>query len=383
MERNTSPLLVKRNRASFSGFGALCLLLLTSLASPAFGAGKSSPLPQYLVVPLGTLDNPASSAVVRRVNSLGEVVGGYKSSKLKQSAAAFLLTQASGFDEITDLQTTDFSATYGINDFGEVAGLINEGSNVRPFRAVRHTGFQLLTLLDGDTNGAAYGINDQGEAVGFSGGPSGTHAAWWTRKGDVTPLPLLPGYTTAKGIDINHKGDIVGFAGEDSKVAVLWPSKGAPVLLQSLPNFTNTQADSISDRGDVVGSAQGYDPANVRVRALLWTAGSTTAQDLGTLPGGSRARARDVDNTGMVVGTSESGTMGNRAFFWTASTGMQDLNTVSLDSSYVLLDAMSINKNGAILAIAVRKSDYPRHDISCVDEHELPKQIVLLTPVLP
>ena len=145
----------------------------------------------YSVTTLGTLNDPGSSTVVRRVNSLGEAVGSFKSGKTRQTAAAFILSNTAGFDEITDQQRTDFSALYGINDFGEVAGAINGPNSVLPFRAVRHTGFHLLPLLGQDTSGAAYGINDRGESVGSSGGPSGLRAVWWTRQGDIFELPSL------------------------------------------------------------------------------------------------------------------------------------------------------------------------------------------------
>jgi probable HAF family extracellular repeat protein len=364
---------------TFKGFG-VSLLAFALLTHPAYSAPKGSAASQYLVTPLGTLNDPGSSAVVRRVNSLGEAVGGYKSDKAFQNSAAFILSSAIGFDEITDGQVTDFSALYGINDSGEVAGAMNGPSSVLPFRSVRHTGFQLLPLLDKDTSGAAYGINDSGEAVGYSGGGTGSRAAWWTRKGAVTALASLPGFTTTRALDINKKGDIVGYAGEAAKVAVLWPTKGSPTQLGTLSSYASTQAESISDNGDIVGSASAYDPTVVRMRAVLWPSGSTVPQDLGVLAGGVASRARDIDTNGLVVGTSDS-TVGNRAFFWSAATGMQDLNTVSADPTLILVDAMSISKQGAILAIGINKSDLPAGDSQDVEEHELPRQIVLLTPV--
>lgn len=329
---------------------------------------------------LGTLDDPGSSAVLRRVNVLGEAVGGYKDGKTPRNSSAFMASPAGGFKYIADQQATDFSALYGINDLGEIAGTMNRGSNMLPFRTVRDTGFQWLPLLAEDTGGGAYGINDQGESVGFSGGPKGARAAWWTRSGTVAELASPPGSNGAKAIDINHRGDIVGYAGDNPKVAVLWQKKGSPTQLGTLASYENMQAESISDNGDVVGSAQAFDPTVVRMRAVLWSAGSTLPQDLGVLSGGVASRARDVDNNGLVVGTSDSSD-GNHAFFWTAATGMQDLNSVSADQTIVLVDALSINSQGAILAVGIKKSDFPPGNVQNVEEHELPRQIVLLTPV--
>lgn len=344
-------------------------------------ASAASKLPTgYGVAMLGTLDNPGSSAVVRRVNSLGEAVGGFKNGKTHQTSAAFILSNTAGFDEITDQQSTDFSALYGINDRGEVAGAINGPNSVLPFRAVRHTGFQILPLLDRDTSGAAYGINDQGESAGFSGGPSGLRAVWWTRKGDISELPSLPGYTTTKALDINSKGDIVGYAGDGDKVAVVWPAKGNIISLDNLYSFTSSQAESVSENGDVVGSATAFDPNSIRMRAVLWLAGSSTPQDLGALPGGSTSRARDIDSNGIAVGTSNSAS-GNRAFIWTSADGMRDLNSLSNSPNIVLIDAISVNKQGAILALGINRSDLPSSDTANLEEHELPRQVVLLTPI--
>jgi probable HAF family extracellular repeat protein len=101
-------------------------------------------------------------------------------------------------------------------------------------------------------------------------------------------------------------------------------------------------------------------------------------QDLGALPGGSNSRARDIDSSDVVVGTSDIAN-GNRAFIWSSDTGIQDLNQYSSDPSIVLIDALSINKKGEILALGIYKSDFPTDDGDS-EEHELPRQIVLLTP---
>jgi len=359
---------------------AACIFFLSSALVVPRANSAPKLAAQFGVVTLGTLNNPGSSAVVRRVNSLGEAVGGFKNGNRRQSSAAFIISLAGGLDEITDQQNTDFSALYGINDTGEVAGAINGPTSILPFRAIRHTNFADLPLLNQDTGGAAYGINEKGEVVGFSSGTDGVRAVWWTRKGDVTALPSLSGFTTTKAVAINKEGDIVGYAGEANKVAVLWPNKGSIISLDNLLTYTSSQAESISDSGDIVGYATAFDEKAVRLRAVLWPVGSNTPRDLGTLPGGSTSRARDVDTNGVVVGTSDSN-VGNRAFIWTAETGIRDLNSLSTNPAIILIDALSINKQGTILAIGISTSDLPSGDSKDVEEHELPRQIVLLTPL--
>ena len=352
------------------------IFLMTMLFAPCAEAAQGI-ASSYVVNTLGTIHNPGSSAVVRRVNSLGEAVGGYKNGKKTSASDAFIVSATAGFDHITDEEITDFSVLYGINEGGEVAGAINGPTSMLPFRAVRHTAFQLLTLLNQDTNGAAYGINDKGESVGFSGGTTGTSAVWWTKKGDVSELPHLQGFAPTKAVHINTKGDIVGYAGDATKTAVLWPSKGNILALDTLFSYTSSQAESLNDAGDVVGSATAFDNTAVRMRAVLWTAGSSIPLDLGALPGGSNSRARDVDANGVVVGTSDIPN-GNRAFIWSQATGIKDLNSLTNNPAIVLIDALSINKKGEILALGIDKSDFSTDGEN--EEHELPRRIVLLSP---
>lgn len=67
---------------------------------------------------------------------------------------------------------------------------------------------------------------------------------------------------------------------------------------------------------------------------------------------------------------------------------MLDLNTLLTNSSLILVDALSINSQGVILATGIDVNDAPpMHAMgtmaatSHVEERELPRHIVLLTPV--
>ena len=364
------------------------LLLALFLFAPSIHGAppKSAAATQYTVASLGVLDNPGITSVVRRVNILGEIVGGSKQPGVMQSSSAFLLS-AAGFVTITDQKATDYSASFGINDQGEIAGVINGPTSVLPFRSVRHTNFQLLPLLAGDTGGAAYGINQNGEAVGFSSGPGGVHAAWWTRQGQITQLPGLAGGGSVKAVDINTKGDVAGTAGDGNTFAVRWPAKGSAIPLDRLSGFASSQAESINDTGDIVGASTDLEAFGTRMHATLWSAGSTNPQDLGVLLGGTNSRARDVDDNDWVVGTGDS-SQGNRAFLWSAASGMLDLNTLLTSTSLILVDALSINSQGVILAIGIDINDAPPMQAmgtmvatSHVEERELPRHIVLLTPI--
>ena len=75
-------------------------------------------------------------------------------------------------------------------------------------------------------------------------------------------------------------------------------------------------------------------------------------QSLGTLTGGDYSRAVAINNDGQVVGTSSS-SLGIRAFIWTASGGMRDLNhLIPANLGLVLSEATCINEIGQIGALS-------------------------------
>jgi hypothetical protein len=84
----------------------------------------------------------------------------------------------------------------------------------------------------------------------------------------------------------------------------------------------------------------------------------------------------------MVVGSSDS-SLGLRAFVWTATDGMRDLNTlVSEKSNVILAGAVAINDAGQILAFGSVGHDmaHDRETELDGDKHAGPTDIFLLTP---
>ncbi len=375
----------------FASFPVSPPVVLTMLAAAAFSpmalAAPKGVLPtQYTVTALGVLTNPGASSVVRAGDSFGNVVGGDQGSGPLQSAGGFILS-STGFSLITNQLSADYGVCYGINDGGEIVGMVNGPNSVLPFRSVKHAQFQRLSLLPGDTGGAAYAINQSGEAAGFTTGAAGIHAVWWTRQGQVTQLGAPAGGTTAKAVAINDKGDLAGTAGDGDTTAVRWVNKGGIIPLDTLAGFTSSEGDSINTGGDVVGASTSVQAFGTRMHATLWPAGTTNPQDLGVLSGGTNSRARNVDDNDLVVGTGDS-SMGNRAFIWSSGSGMVDLNTLAINTTLILVDAIAITKQGVIVAIGIDVSDAPpMHAMgtmvatSHVEERELPRHIVLLTPV--
>jgi hypothetical protein len=72
-------------------------------------------------------------------------------------------------------------------------------------------------------------------------------------------------------------------------------------------------------------------------------------QDLGTLQAGSNTVAVSVNNADIVVGSSNLAGH-SLPFVWSATTGMQDLNSlISPDSGWVLATATSVDQDGNIV----------------------------------
>ncbi|RZL86017.1 MAG: hypothetical protein EOP82_31315 [Variovorax sp.] len=364
-----------------AAFCAVCRTAVTMTIAAAaclhpVALQAQSPVNRYVAVDYARLDNPGATAVVRRINTASEVAGGYRADNRKGSKALLFLPNGVA-EEILNDPGIDHSVIYGINDLGEVVGSFNTEVAMLPFRSVRRIGFQPLSLPPGANGGLAYAINANGEAAGYASGVAGVQAVWWTRTGAVQLLQQI-GNVTTRALGLNDKGDIVGVSGDATKAAVVWPAKSGIVNLGTLPGFTHSEAVSINERGDAVGFATGVGQFPNRSRAVLWMAGGQAGQDLGALPGGTDSRARDVNARGEVVGTSTS-TDGNRAFIWTAATGMRDLNTLATVPGLVMTDALSINKNGDIVTVGHDVDpNEPAHEHA---EHEEPRRIVVLHPL--
>ncbi len=85
-------------------------------------------------------------------------------------------------------------------------------------------------------------------------------------------------------------------------------ASAAPYLLTVLPDLPGGADQSLAFGVNDAGQVVGYSSASTGNRAFLWSA-STGMQNLGDLPGGSDvSQAAGVNNAGQVVGVSAAGT---------------------------------------------------------------------------
>jgi probable HAF family extracellular repeat protein len=195
-----------------------------------------------------------------------------------------------------------YSKAYGVSADGRVVvgGTYyyddSEGGYYeRAFRWTASDGMQALGTLGGNRS-EAYGVSADGSVVvGVARNAAGQRRAFrWTASDGMQALGTLGGdYSEARGVSA------------DGRVVVGWA----------------------------------YNAAG-QTRAFRWQNG--VMQNLGTLPGGGWSGALGVSADGSVVVGWCSTPRGERAFRWTASDGMEDLNT-----TYA-----SLLTNGSVLSVA-------------------------------
>ena len=116
---------------------------------------------------------------------------------------------------------------------------------------------------------------------------------------EPTALPMAD-YESGVAAAVNDRGDVVGSLLRDGRVrAALWTG-GELVLLQGLSEDGDSRATDVNDVGVIVGSSH---DAQGRERAVRWIDG--TPEDLGTL-GGEEATALGINHRGQIVGVSET-----------------------------------------------------------------------------
>jgi hypothetical protein len=244
----------------------------------------------------------------------------------------------------------------------------------------------------GDTASQGFGISPNGKAVGRSVRTGGAQAFSWTSGGGIvglsnlsgspfcvsnaanddvlivgtcattlfgtarrptfwTPissgqLPLPAGETLGDANDVNASGKAVGSVNSGSlQRGVVYDFLGntATVITQTTSNgsFFLT-AFGINDSGRVIGT--GIDPTNAaRNVGMVWDIGSSSAFEVGALPGANGALAFGIGNGGHVVGSSMMNQGSGLPFIWTQAGGMV---AIPLPTGTTQGSARAVNASG-------------------------------------
>jgi len=400
----------------------LSACLLVALTVRVVSAQDDSHFRRYTIQDLGTLGGTSSMAY--SVNNRGVVSG--LAALANGTSHATLWFRNNAFDiGAPGLGGANNSATlnstaFTINDFGQAVGNAEttdtdpNGENFCGY-GTGHVclpffwQFGRMTALatEGGPNGQAVSINARGEAVGVAetnirdstcstAVPNQVldyiGVVWNVRQENSRTLRPLPGDSVTIGLWINDHGEAVGQSGLCSNTqlpplatgshAVLWDKDGGPhdlgnlgdecVSLCTSPTFgvlTNTPL-YIDDQSRVVGAS--VLAGGQTGHAFLWTKGTGTMQDLGTLPGDAASVALAINPEGEIVGISFDPTGSPRAFLRTHTGIMLDLNSLlPADAPVYALVAQFINEKGQIAGFGVEKATGQVHAFLAtpVDHH--------------
>lgn len=282
----------------------------------------------------------------------------------------------------------------GTNASGGVATFSGDGTTIvgyadrgffTPFHAFRWTqatGTVDLGTLDPANNATrssfAWDASRDGAVVtGFSdvGGGFVQHAFRWTAASGMAGLGSFMGAAgSSRGFGISGDGNVIvgdtdvpnNFGGA-TRQAFRWTSAGGFQRLGALEGEFNSIANAISDNGAVIVGMAGL---SLRIgntlanglHAFRWTQAGGM-QDLGVLPGHQYSAATMVSADGsIVVGISSSGLIDrngvgsrlryatdpavSRAFYWTAQTGMRDLNQMLAAAGADLAGGVIVSATG-------------------------------------
>jgi len=301
---------------------------------------------------LQILGNPGASAGPSAINDNGDVAG--VSNFGTGPSQAVLWPHSGGTIDVG--AGTRHSAATALNNSDQVVGYFWD--KIRMLHAFLWTasgGFQDLGTLGGCCS-AAYGISDNGEVVGSAYTSSNAIGAFtWTSAAGMKTLSTGIGfYKDITATAVNANGYVVGYGVVTSTGktrGLFWTPTGVIRDIGDLTGGTSwTWAYGINATNDVVGMTLASDGDYLAFQLQNPFLGNTM-QSLGLLGSYTVYSAYAINNSGEIVGSANCPSCGNsHAFVYTASGGLQDLNTLVTNNSagWILTSAVSVNSSGQI-----------------------------------
>lgn len=313
---------------------AISLGMASSLAAAA----------DYEIVDLGANVTP------RDININRVIVGARNTDQYPN--IAFRWTPADGFEDLNG------TAANAINDNGKIAGstltgaFVLDGGNFRSWDDHRAFGINQI----GDVSGSKAGNNPY-RPTSIPYNPAVLNGSRWT----VMDIAKVYPRGTRQGVyadiytlvNINDTGYTVGsrrrYGLSGSSAILISPSysdiKDAADVTY-LPTPAGGVANAINDQNLIVGTTGNSSSAGLLAFAFLYD--GLDVINLGTLNGGLRSGAADINNLNEIVGYSETST-GNHAFVWNTESGLLDLNEFIAAPGWVLSTAIAISDAGDIV----------------------------------
>ena len=229
-----------------------------------------------------------------------------------------------------------------------------DGVGVRGFRWTE-AGMTVLGSLGGTGGSSGNAISDDGMVVVGRADTSDSQRAFrWTEANGMEDLGVLPGTGTSSAMGTNADGSVVaGFsAGFSQLKAFRWTAAGGMQDLGSLVPGGNAMGMAMSSDGDAIAGNASSPEGN---RAFRWTA-ADGMESIGTAAGWSYSMGTCISGDGLAVAGYGGGEFsdGDRAFYWTESLGMVDLNvylaSVGVDmSGWTLHFAHGLSADGSAI----------------------------------
>ena len=188
----------------------------------------------------------------------------------------------------------------------------------------------------------ASAINSRFDVAGIYADAQGTNRGFLLRRGRFVAVETGAALTVN---DVNNKGQITGvtFGSAGAVVGYVWDSGSVMILPPFEQGSFVSDAREINERGVVVGTSE-VEPFGSH--AVIWMDGQPI--DLGVAPGFAGSRGNAINDRGQVVGVLEGGQPGTRAFIWDGGnmTALPPLRDMPFNA------ALDINNKGDIVGVA-------------------------------
>jgi probable HAF family extracellular repeat protein len=232
-------------------------------------------------------------------------------------------------------------------DGSVVAGDGGDAFAGRAFRWTHAGGMENPDLLPGGTYSFGAGMSADGSVVvGYGDSPVGQRAYRWTRAGGIEVLGVLSGGVQSLGSAASADGSVVvGTSGSTNGYrAFRWTRAGGMEDLGTMTGGAISLAYSVSADGSVV-VGDGYSP--IGDVAFRWTRGGGMER-LGALSGGAFSFAYAVSADGSVVVGDSDSPQGDIAYRWTRAGGMVSLGTLPGTWDYMVSNAVNADGSAVV-----------------------------------
>lgn len=262
--------------------------------------------------------------------------------------------------QLPDAQGAGASAK-DINSVGDIVGTYSDsegpGGTIRNFAVKWSPPDYAMQILPPSEEGIvareATRIGDGGDIIGNASLPfQPTYGSvMWKSGGPLIPLATID-EISYEANDVNASGIAVGRIDGTEDLVAVWTD---PLTVSELSSPSNDATGySVNDAGMIVGDAR----FPFRSHGFSRTSAGVV-KDLGDLPGGKDySTATDVNNSGQIVGYSESN-LGIRAVLWDADGSMHDLGNFPSNPRQInAYHADRINNLGQVVGSAWHNNNY-------------------------